>query len=287
MAAADRQPIRVVSTILIPDNLSAICEQNIESPTDNKSATIMMVVNKENNSADLNTGVKGVRNLVDKDLTGNDSNSSEVGGFSPRPANLSGFNMVSNTISSKVSPSSPPLPNRIHISTAPKASAASPSSTMSSPASSIGSSTFPIQSPPLTTAPGGTLSGLNEASTGNKSPIGLNQHSAFKLASPTVVNGQKVEGAHLLSQHLLELNQMRPHGHQSPPYKFFQENAFYQSRQLLNGTDLSEFKLNVQLKDKHQREAFATGSETSEEVVVDGNDEGAEDSQHNAVRLKL
>lgn len=82
---------------------------------------------------------------------------------------------------------------------------------------------------------------------------------------------------------------MRPLTHQSPPYKFFQDNAFYQSRQLLTGNDLSEFKLNVQMKEKQAREAFATASEaTSEEVVVDdGNDDGTEDSQHNAVSWRL
>lgn len=83
----------------------------------------------------------------------------------------------------------------------------------------------------------------------------------------------------LLSQHLLELNQMRPHSHphSSPPYKFFQDNSssFYQTRPLLNGADLTEFKLNVQLKEKQQPPA---PSETSEEVVVDGNDDVAEDS---------
>lgn len=274
MASAEQQQhhLRFVSK-LFPESLPSIDSESIQIDKKSASETMMMVqLNKENNSSDLNTGVKSARNPVDKDL---DSNSSEARAFSPRPT-ISGLT-ASIVASNKASPS-PPLPSRIP-------------SMSSSPASSLCSPTFTVQTPPLIMATGAA------DHPGNKSPIGLNRHSAFNIASSVAIsNGQKAaEGAHLLSQHLLELNQMRPHGQQSPPppptlppYKFFQDNAFYQSRQLLNGHDLSEFKLNVQMKEKQVREAFATASEaTSEDVVVDGNDEdGTEDSQQNTVSNK-
>lgn len=225
------------------------------------NSTMMMVVNKENNSSDLNTGVKSVRNAVEKDVSVTDSNGSQVRGLSPRPT-LSGFTLVTSNKTTQ----SPPLTNRINSSN--NISPSTTSSTItSSPASSLCSPTFPVQSPPV-----------NAAAETPGSPIG---HSAFNLNSSVGPQAKATaEGAHLLSQHLLELNQMRPHGHQ-----LFQDNTFYQSRQLLNGNDLSDFKLNVQLKEK--REAFAMASEaTSEEVVVDGNDDdddATEDSQQNTV----
>lgn len=233
----------------------------IEKSVKESSSTTMMAVNKENNSADLNTGVKSAKSsvVVEKDQTINDSNSSEARAFSPRPT-LQGFTIGSNNKEVQ----SPPLPNRINIS--------SSSSTMSSPASSLCSPTFTAQTPPLTVAPG--IASVDQGRT---------EKSAFNITGR--IEAPKSDGVHLLSQHLLELNQMRPLTHKSPPYKFFQDNAFYQSRQLLTGNDLSEFKLNVQMKEKQAREAFATASEaTSEEVVVDdGNDDGTEDSQNNAV----
>lgn len=271
MASVDHHSIRLQVAKLFPQSDTDLCTSPL---IDNKSLsvkefpTMMMAVNKENNSADLNTGVKSARNPVDKDLTVNDSNSSEARAFSPRPPTLSGFTLVT---SSHKGTQSPPLPNRINIS-----STSASTSTMSSPASSLCSPTFSAQTPPLTTV-GGCISG---GSLGQGT-----EKSAFNIASSGGVMVPKADGAHLLSQHLLELNQMRPLTHpQSPPYKFFQDNAFYQSRQLLTGNDLSEFKLNVQMKEKEAREAFATASEaTSEEVVVDGNDDGTEDSQHNTV----
>lgn len=253
------QSIRIVSK-LFPESAaeSEIPQIDPKSISAKESVAMMTVVNKENNSADLNTGVKGARGSVEKDLSPsvNDSNSSEARAFSPRPTTtLPGFSaiIVSNNNSNKTSSSSPPLPNRINTSAA-----------SSSPVSSL-------CSPPITT--------VGCQGSGSENP------SAFSSAAAAIMGPRGDAGAHLLSQHLLQLNQMRPHQpdrHHSPPYKFFQDNnAFYQSRPLLTGNDLSEFKLNVQLKGK---EAFATASEaTSEEVVVDGNDDGAEDSQHNAV----
>lgn len=246
--AADH-PIRLVSKLFQESQLET-------SPIDNKvkEPTMVMVVNKENSSADLNTDGKSDRQAaVDKDLPVNDSSSSETRAFSPRPtATLTGFNLL------KGGNQSPPRTNI--------------SSTASKASSSSSAAMSPTYQSPLITNSSAPPTGLDN-NPGNKSPV-HSRLSAFNLT------GQG-ESGHLLSQHLMELNQMRP----SPPYKFFQENPFYQSRQLLNGADLSEFKLNVQLKEKQVREAFATASEaTSEEVVVDGNDDDCtRDSQRNAV----
>lgn len=231
---------------------------NIEKANSKELNTIMLMVNKENNSAEVNGG----NPAMEKDSPAHDSSGSEqqlVGSFSPKPnSGLSSLN-------------GQPAPR---LATA---SSSSPSSTISSPTSSVCSPVFgtPAMVP-------SSSSSLNTASDNSEIKVlnGLNRNSAFNVAAAAVQNKTLL----LSQQHLLDLNQMRPQGHlpSSPPYKFFPESAFYQSRQLLNGNDLSEFKLNVQMK--QSREAFATASEaTSEEVVVDGNDDGTEDSHHNAV----
>lgn len=62
-------------------------------------------------------------------------------------------------------------------------------------------------------------------------------------------------------------------------YQFFQENPFYHTRHLLNGKDLSDFKIGIhQMKDNLTKEPYATASDVSEEVIVDGND--FQDSNH-------
>lgn len=255
--------------------VAKLIQESVQSqdPSSSKELkTTMMVVNKENNSADLNSA----KNPSDKDLSINESDSTIIPGFTSNNHN-------------KSSSQSPPLPARINLPASTltplpvihSSSKASPStSTMSSPASSVCSPGFGSKSPPISIASGNDFAENRLSSRG----------SAFNLTSSSslVSGGQRDGGTHLLSQHLLELNQMRPLSHQSqssPPYKFFQDNAFYQSRPLLNGNDLSDFKLNVQMKEKQTlREAFATTtSETSEEVVVDGNDDTAEDSQQNTV----
>lgn len=264
------ESIRLVAK-LIQDSV-----QNQDSNS-SKELTTMMVVNKENNSADLNSA----KNLSEKELSESDQRE-----FSPRP-NLPGFTSSNNH--NKSSSQSPPLPARINLPASTltslpvlhSSSKASPStSTMSSPGSSVCSPGFGSKSPPISITPGNDLTDNKLSSRG----------SAFNLTGNSgLIGGQRDVGTHLLSQHLLELNQMRPLPHQSqtsPPYKFFQDNSFYQSRPLMNGNDLSEFKLNVQMKEKQTalRETFVTtASETSEEVVVDGNDDTADDSQQNTV----
>lgn len=267
--------IRLVATLFqesIVDLNDKPCG-NISKEQNNRT----MVVNKENTSADLNMGVNSVKSgsVDNKDLLpmAGDSNSNEARAFSPRPNNLSGFTVVNK------GNQSPPLPNRINLSTLPvlhsvSKAPSSSTSTMSSPVSSICSPNFGSKTPPGPCLP---LSASMET-----------RNSAFSVASSVVlgVGGGLKNEPHLLSQHLLELNQMRPHQSlqsSSPPYKFFQDNAFYQARPLMNGNDLSEFKKNVKEK-QVERESFATTSEaTSEKVVVDGNDDGTDESQQNTV----